>query len=527
MAEKIPKHPNPIDLLLELVEARRRDVSRSLDPKVRGQLGQYFTPRPVADLLAEQLTLPASGELRVLDPGAGVGSLSTSVVARVLRENPTLTLRITSFEVDTRLIAELRRTLDDCRRVADVAGVDLECDLREQDFVSWAAGAVEDSLLSQSETFHACVMNPPYRKIGNGGRERAALERLGLRVTNLYAAFLALVADLLEPGGQLSAITPRSFSNGLYFDPFRRYFFSRMALDRVHMWARRGEVFADAEVLQENVVFCATRDGRRRQVNLSLDAGPGEFTQRSVPYAEILRPDDPHQFLRLPVGAHDTQTAERIGGLEADLSDLDVQVSTGRVVDFRTSENLRDESSEDTVALIYPAHLKAGGVQWPASDSKKPNALRLTANTRRLLLPNETYVLVKRFTAKEEPRRVVAALVSQRNVPGDQIAFENHLNVYHRHGGGLPGDIARGLVAFLNSTVVDDFVRQFNGHTQINATDLRQLPYPRSDQLEVLGRALAAHDGWPSQNALDRIVSEWVEPLNGHEAFEVGDDVAA
>ena len=48
-------------------------------------------------------------------------------------------------------------------------------------------------------------------------------------------------------------------------------------------------------------------------------------------------------------------------------------------------------------------------------------------------------------------------------------------------------DLARGLVAYLNSTFVDTYFRQFNGHTQVNATDLRNLRYPSVRQLERLG----------------------------------------
>jgi adenine-specific DNA-methyltransferase len=117
-----------------------------------------------------------------------------------------------------------------------------------------------------------------------------------------------------------------------------------------------------------------------------------------------------------------------------------------------------------------------------------------------LLLPNEHYVVVKRFSAKEEPRRVMAA----RCIPevfGDasDIAFENHLNVFHKDGQGLDSEVAAGLAAYLNSDLVDEFVRQFNGHTQINATDLRKLRYPSTTQLRELGK----EEGEPRDQALD------------------------
>lgn len=49
-------------------------------------------------------------------------------------------------------------------------------------------------------------------------------------------------------------------------------------------------------------------------------------------------------------------------------------------------------------------------------------------------------------------------------------------------------DLAIGLAAFLNTSLVDLYFRIFNGHTQVNATDLRSLRYPNRAQLEQLGR---------------------------------------
>jgi adenine-specific DNA-methyltransferase len=97
-------------------------------------------------------------------------------------------------------------------------------------------------------------------------------------------------------------------------------------------------------------------------------------------------------------------------------------------------------------------------------------------------------VLTKRFTSKEERRRVVAAIFDPKHVPAEKVGFENHLNVIHAHGGGLDRELARGLLAFLNSTFVDGVFRQWSGHTQVNATDLRSLRYPSAAALRGLGR---------------------------------------
>jgi adenine-specific DNA-methyltransferase len=214
-------------------------------------------------------------------------------------------------------------------------------------------------------------------------------------------------------------------------------------------------------------------------------------------------------FLRIPTDERITRIAEQMETLPATLCDLDIAVSTERVVDFRAKDSLQQDPQTDTVPLIYPGHLRDGQVNWPIPGFKKPNTLHRSAPTDALVLPNETYVLVKRFSAKEEWRRVVAAVSQSEHLPGPEVAFENHLNVYHRGNRGIPLLLALGLSAYLNCTLVDDYVRSFSGHTQINATDLRQLRYPSVEHLVRLGGELAARR-WPTQEELDVLVAEYV-----------------
>ena len=105
-----------------------------------------------------------------------------------------------------------------------------------------------------------------------------------------------------------------------------------------------------------------------------------------------------------------------------------------------------------------------------------------------LLLPAGWYVLVRRFSAKEERRRVVAAVYDPARVDAEAVAFDNKLNVLHGGNAGLPEKLAKGLAVFLNSTAVDAYFRQFSGHTQVNAEDLRSLRFPAGEDLECLGR---------------------------------------
>ena len=156
-----------------------------------------------------------------------------------------------------------------------------------------------------------------------------------------------------------------------------------------------------------------------------------------------------------------------------------------------------------TAPLIYPCHFNNGVVDWPKKNSRKPNAIAIHDETRDLLVQSGVYVLVKRFSSKEERRRIVACIYDPARIPAELVAFENHLNYFHVDGHGLPMFLARGLAAFLNSSVIDSYFRQFSGHTQVNATDLRKLKYPSRSILENLGRKIQKPI---NQDALDELL---------------------
>lgn len=497
--------------MLAAVEERRQRMGSKLDPKRRSALGQYFTPATTARFIASFLVaLPQRPTVRLLDPGAGIGSLAAAAVEQLVtcRRPELAAVHVVAYELDQELHPGLRATLDDCIDWARQHGVTLTADLRRENYVLAAAGS------RKSEAYEAVIVNPPYKKVAASSAERKALEAVGVRVANLYTAFVALGVSQLASGGVLAAITPRSFANGLYHEPFRRFLFDAAALERLHVFDSRSVVFSDSDVLQENVIFSARRGRPQSRVAISVSHGSDdEPLVREVPAAEVIRPDDRHRFLRIPTAEEDTAIAECMAELDATLEDLGLAVSTGRVVDFRARPYLRDQPAPDAVPLIYPGNLRDGRVTWPANNgSRKPTAISAAPETESLLLPNEPFVLVKRFTSKEERRRVTAALSLPDDLPGSVVAFENHLNVFHRRGAGLDETLGRGLAAYLNSTFVDRFVRVFSGHTQINATDLRNLRYPSREQLMRLGESVTPQ---PDQVRLDGLVTQAVPALAG------------
>lgn len=460
-------------MLLESIDQTRLEVSPTLDPKRRSKLGQFMTPGRIASFMAGMFD-PLPSRVRLLDAGAGMGALTAAFVAEALaRKTRPEAIDVTCYEVDERLAAILNDTLAACAERCEAFGVEFSSRVVRDDYILHSA----DPLLGEQRTFNCAILNPPYGKINQTSEWRLALRSLGIETVNLYTAFVAVALHQMDEGGEIVAITPRSFCNGSYYQPFRRLLLGGSAIASLHVFESRRSSFKDDDVLQENMIFRLRIGSKQGDVMLSTD----QTEARAVPFAEIVRPTDPHAFIRLPVSENDL--AARVQALPCTLPDLGIKVSTGRVVDFRATEHLRKEPANDTVPLIYPQHFHEGGIRWPIPDFRKHNALADNAETVKLIMPAGIYVLTKRFSAKEEKRRLVASIYE-----GDRAGFENHLNYFHEDGAGLTLDLAKGLAAYLNSEAVDQYFRIFSGHTQVNATDLRSLHFPTRSNIEALGR---------------------------------------
>ena len=495
---------------LAVAEQARQHLCGALDPTRRGRLGQYFTPLATARLMAS-MSERVRERMRLLDPGAGVGALTAAWVAKIcstpIRPKE---ITLTAYELDDALLPTLKRTLKACEEACAGAGIICNWEVRGTDFIEAVVDLLDVGLFqTEVPAFDVAILNPPYKKFRAESRTRQLLRRLNIETSNLYAAFLALAVLLLENGGELVAITPRSFCNGPYFRPFRRHLLRHVNLTRLHVFESRDHAFRDDEVLQENVILHAVKDVPQQPfVCVSQSRTPDDpiDIQRNVPFERVVRPDDPQAFIHLVPDDDGHALAETMEALPCTLDELGLCASTGRVVDFRAQQWLRAEPASGTVPLIYSTHFNNGTVRWPKADTKKPNAIVSNTDSAALLVPAGVYVLVKRFSAKEERRRVVAVVFDSETVPCEVVGFENHLNYYHEQGAPLDRTLAWGLSAFLNCSALDAYFRQFNGHTQVNATDLRFLRYPTREILTELGRRV--HEILPVQDKLDALVAK-------------------
>lgn len=503
--------------LIDQTESYRAQANRRLNPQTQAELGQFTTSKPIARFMAS-LFEDVVGKVTLLDPGAGAGSLTAAFIYQCMSSHAHPSeISVDAYEVDQVMVDYLEQTLHQCKTECERVGLPFSGNIVNRDFIDDGVDLVwkEGSLFGQPlRGYSHCIMNPPYKKILSTSKHRRSLSRIGIETSNLYSAFLALAIRLLAPGGELVAIVPRSFCNGVYFRPFRQLLLSEMAIKHLHVFDSRTQAFKENDVLQENIILHAVKQVAQGDVYITSSSDPSltDMTQRLVTFNQVVKPEDAKFFIHIATSDLDQMIVDRIGLFTHSLDNLGLDVSTGPVVDFRLKDDIRAQPEAGTVPLIYPSHFCHNEIQWPLKNGKKPNAIHESAASRQWLMPNGWYVLTRRFSSKEEKRRVVAAICDPGKLPAATVGFENHINVIHDRKNGLDPLTAKGLAVYLNSTLIDLYFRQFSGHTQVNATDLRTLPYPSHEILSRLGAQV--NSSFPGQIEIDALLEEELNRLS-------------
>lgn len=479
------KTPSSFNLIDE-IEALRVSATKALAPETRGELGQFLTPAPTAELMASFFN-DISGNISILDAGSGVGSLIAATLKEAISRGNLQELEATFCEVDKTYEPFLNTSIAHMTSFSNDSDLRFRPKVIQDDFITYFVDILKSS--KPIPKYDRIILNPPYLKIGAKSHYKKILNSVGIDVSNLYSAFVALSIRFLNEGGELIAITPRSFCNGPYFRAFRQLIFSECSLNKIHVFKSRTQSFKDDKVLQENIIYHLSKTKQNEYIltSSSTSALDCDYTERRVNFESVVDVKCHQRFIHIITSDAEEEIATIANLLPNDLKKLGIEVSTGKVVDFRNRSFLREICDKNCVPMIYPTHIKQGYVDWPSVKGKNINGF-LTENCNpSFLIDNGNYVITKRLSSKEEPRRIIASVVNKDDFSNfNKLAFDNKTNYFHLNGGSLDRTFCLGLSIYLNSTLVDKMFRQFNGHTQVNATDLRILKYPTYNQIVML-----------------------------------------
>lgn len=451
------------------------------------QYEQFFTSIKIADFMSNMVSKNTKQKISLLDPGCGLGILAFSLIEKILLwESGIQEIDLVLYEIDSTLIPQLTDICLEVKHICNSNGVELKYDIRNKDFIIEGIKEIRHF----EKKFDLIIMNPPYGKIENSSIYDESIKQVGVKVPNLYAGFITIALQFLSQNGQLVAITPRSFCNGLYFTDYRNFLLRNISFEHIHLFESRSDCFEKDNVLQEVMVYKLKRSKQRKKVMIthSKNGSFSNMDKHLVGFDDIIDFDDEHKFIKVIRSAKDEKILDLMSKMPYTLEQLHLEVSTGPIVDFRVKEGLLSKDiSLDSYPIIFPEHFVESNIEWPKSNIKKKyNSIIFDDTVRNQLRPNSNYVFVKRFSSKEEKKRVVAAVWEKKMAWTQYIGIDNKVNYYHLNKNGIELDIAKGLAAYLNSSFVDKWFRLVSGSTQVNVTDLRKMRYPTKEILTKL-----------------------------------------
>lgn len=497
--------PNPNELPTDYSDRLGRVYISQRPLQGKKDLAQYFTHTVVANFMSDLFT-NSKKDVYIADPGAGVGILSCALCQHLANtENSPKNIYLTVYEIDEEVIVYLESSLGYLKQWLKAKGIDLKYQIVTQDFIMTNGSLLDNTLSlfqefsSERQRFDYIISNPPYFKLSKSDpRARVALSVIHGQ-PNIYALFMAISAHMLRQGGEMVFITPRSYTAGPYFRLFRERFFSLVKPIYIHVFNSRKKAFDRDDVLQENIILKAKRDDLSQRkvsdsVTISFSEGISDLSYsnvRNVPLSEVINFDTKNKIVRIPLSEEGDGIAKLVHSWDGSLSSHGIHISTGPIVPFRAKEFISSngEIGDEYAPLLWMQNVKPMKTSWPI-ESRKQQYIKINVRSKKLLLKNSNYVLIRRFSAKEERRRLVAAPFLAKQIKMDLVGIENHLNYIHKPQGELTEQEVVGLAALFNCKLMDEYFRTFSGNTQVSATEIRDMPLPYMDVIKKIGEHL-------------------------------------
>jgi len=459
------------------------DYLKKFPKNDRKKIGQFFTSKNTAVFMANMFSGNINKDLHILDPGAGTGILSAALLDK-LKDYDLNSIHLVMYENDENILPTLE---SNCSYLIESCDIPLTIDLVKMNFIS--DNEFENSLLNPNIKFDLIISNPPYKKIPKKACESQKMLSVVYGSPNLYFLFMAMSLHLLKENGEMVFIVPRSWTSGNYFKSFRKYLLKNGVITNIHLFINRNNLFKYDSILQETIILKVVKTQCSQDfINVSSSNNFifDDLKRFKLPY-ELAVSGNENSYIFLPTNQSEVNVLNLLNKFEYNLTDLGIKLKTGLTVGFRNKELLYDYQCPQSVPIFYPCHFREGFVEFPVDTDKQQFLLK---DKPSLLQTNKDFLFLKRFTSKEEKRRLQPAIYLHDSLSHfNYISTDNKINFIDtiNKNDYLTLPEIYGLFVLFNSTLYDKYYRILDGSTQVNASEINSMPVPDRDSLKYLG----------------------------------------
>lgn len=483
------KIPNILDNAINSTNAYVEGMAKNK----RKKYGQFFTGKELAKYMVSlfDLDIPSitnKSKLTILDPGSGTGILSIALIERLESCEYIKCIELTCYETDENVLDTLRENLKFTKRKSRI---EINYEIVDENYMVSQSNRFNHTFFENKEPnkYDFIIGNPPYMKIGKDSIEALAMPEVCYGTPNLYFLFVARSLLNLKADSEMVYIIPRSWTSGAYFKNFRKYLLKHGVLTNIHLFNSRDKVFGGEDVLQETIIIKVKKSIEKpRIITISSSNSSKDFkniTYLDVPYDLVISGEESYVYLITTQAEIDV--LETLNKWTDTLPKLGLRMKTGLTVDFRNREVLRNEHEEGAIPIFYSQHIKGGQIKFPID---KEGEYILTSKEGLLQL-NKNYLFVKRFTSKEEKRRLQCGIyLASEYSEYKKISTHNKINFIDIKDASMSKQLVYGLYVIFNSSIYDMYYRILNGSTQVNSTEINNMPVPPINIIEAMGSKL-------------------------------------
>jgi len=515
------KHINPTknELSSAYADSLGMAYTETVSQTFKKDNGQFFTPQAIAHFMGS-LVSTNKKQIDILDPGCGTAILTCALIENLVEKNPNIeVINLVAYETDYNLISLSEKSLSYLKNWLSDKEISFQYIICVHDFIMENYNYLNPSslnFLDKNQKFDFIISNPPYFKLSKDDNRVKAAQIIIDGQPNIYSIFLALAARMLKDDGEMIFIVPRSFTSGRYFNSFRNYFFKYVQIDFIHLFESRKDTFSRDNVLQETLILKAKpKNSKEKESQIIISTCTGlqdikQSNQKTYLQKDLINLKSKEKIIHLPTNTKEEAIIDLFKSWSGSLNLYNIQISTGPVVAFRMENCIKETPEDETVSLYWLHNVTKMEVNYPLQKSNKGQYIQLCEQTKSYLIPNRNYIFLRRFSAKDDKSRLVAA--PYFSLPGTPryIGVENKLNYIYRPKGHMGRTEVMGIAALLNSNLFDTYFRTFNGNVNVSATELRAMPLPPLETIKEIGKKLILRNNFSMGN-VSKVIDDFFE----------------
>ena len=394
------------------------DYLNKADLKKRKNLGQYFTPKSIRELLLSKL--PKKDNADILDPACGSGEFLLS--CEKYFKNP----KLNGFEIDKNLVGIASKLVKNSN-IKNIDALNIDANDNNKNKYDYVIG------------------NPPYFEIKLNEKLKAKHFEIIKGRVNIFSLFIKIGLEALKDGGYLAYVVPPSMNNGAYFSKLREYIIKNSSLEYLHI-IDGADNFHSAN---QKVMLIILKKTNTKKSNKYI------FKKNGI---TIFTEDK--KFLN---GAYKNTVS---------LKEIGYGVKTGAIVWNEHKEKLTNDKNNSTL-LIWSSNIVDGKIIIPipkAVGSLSKNKPQYIKNIPKDLIIRSRVVVVNRITGSSKDINIKSAIVNEK-----EFVCENHVNVIYPLKNTNPNYSLEDILNALQDETNIKVMRLISGNTQVSKTELERL----------------------------------------------------